>query len=162
MEIEQEKFLKAKKEAEIYYKTIGQIYCPYLNEKIAFNAKGLEHLKFKTRERARTVSDQYIRLKLLKLAPHILSKSHTLQDFFETSEFEDQKINSRWERRFVRVTYYGFIAIINQARIKIIVKEIQGGNKFFWSLIPFWKNNKKNTQGCNNKKILHSGDLQSD
>lgn len=163
MEIEQGKFLKAKEEAENYYKTIGQIYCPYLKEKISFNTKGLEHLKFKDKNKARIISDQYIRLKLLKLAPHIIEKSNTLQDFFETKKFEQQKINSRWEYRFVKVTYYGFVAIINNARIKIIIKEIEGGNKFFWSLIPFWKNNRKNSgNNFENKKILHAGDMEAD
>ena len=100
--------------------------------------------------------DQYIRLRLLKLAPQIISKSHTLQEFFETKRFEKQKINSRWENRLIQVVYYGFVAIINGARIKVIVKEVEGGSKFFWSIIPFWKNDKKNSQ---NKKILHAGDM---
>ncbi|MDR3583527.1 MAG: hypothetical protein P4L62_04170 [Candidatus Pacebacteria bacterium] len=163
MEIDQIKFLKVKEEAENYYKTIGQIHCPYLGGKISFNTKGLEHLKFKNKNKARIKSDQYIRLKLLKLAPHILEKSNTLQEFYETRKFEQQKINSRWEYKMVEVSYYGFVAIINGARIKIIVKEIEGGNKFFWSLIPFWKNNQKNSGNkFNNKKILHAGNMEDD
>lgn len=159
-----ERFDKVKKEAEEFYKQIGEIYCPYLRGKVTFNTKGLEHLKFKGKNRARLVADQYIRLKLLKLAPQIIEKSHTLQDFYETKKFEQQKMNSRWENRLTKVTYYGFVAIINQARIKIIIKETEGGNKFFWSLIPFWKNNQKNSGNNNlpNKKILHAGDMEGD
>jgi hypothetical protein len=121
-------------------------------------------LKFKGKNRARLVIDQYVRLKLLKLAPHIIEKSHTLQEFYETQKFEQQKINSRWENRLIKVTYYGFVAIVNQARIKIIIKQTEGGNKFFWSLIPFWKNNRKNSGNNNlpNKKILHAGDMEGD
>ena len=159
MEIEQKKFDRVKTESEAYYKTIGDVHCPYLKGNVSFNSKGLEHLKFKERNKARLLLDQYIRLKLLKTAPHILNNSHTVQEFFETNKFEQQKINSRWEYRSVKVTYYGFVAIISGARIKVIVKEVAGGNKFFWSLIPFWKNKVKNGQ---NKKILHAGDLEAD
>lgn len=163
MEIPLDKFKKIKEEAEEFYKKIGEIRCPYFKEKIAFNAKGLEHLKFKDKNKARLVADQFIRLKLLKLAPYVIENSHTLQEFFETKKLEKQKINSRWESRLIEVKYYGFVAIINGARIKIIVKQITGGNKFFWSLIPFWKNNQKNSgSSLPNKKILHAGDLEND
>lgn len=163
MEIDETKFLRVKQESEAYYKTIGQIRCPYFGETVSFNSKGLEHLKFKNKNKARVKKDQYIRLKLLKLAPHILEKSHTLQELFETKKFEKQKINSRWETRLIDVSYYGFVAIINGSRIKIIVKEIEGGSKFFWSLIPFWKINQKNSGAkMENKKILHAGDMEGD
>ena len=163
MEVSLDKFKRVKEEAEKFYKQIGEIHCPYFKENVAFNTKGLEHLKFKEKNKARLVVDQYIRLKLLKLAPQIIEKSHTLQDFYETKKFEQQKMNSRWENRLIEVKYYGFVAIINGARIKIIVKQITGGNKFFWSLIPFWKNNQKNS-GNNllNKKILHAGNMEDD
>lgn len=163
MDIAQEKFDKSKLEAEDAYRAVGDVYCPYLKEKIAFNAKGLEHVKLKKRNKARSKTDQYIRLRLLILAPKIINLSHTLQEFYETKKLETQKINSRWEDRIRVVRYYGFVAIINTARIKIIVKEIDGGNKFFWSIIPFWKNSQKNS-GDNgiNKKILHAGNLEED
>ncbi len=58
------------------------------------------------------------------------------------------------------VRYYVFVAIINEARIKVIIKEIEGGVKFFYSLYPSWKvtldiNGQK-------KKKFYSGDLESD
>ena len=144
--------------AEEEYRKIGEVFCPYLQGKVSFNAKGLDHIKFKDWDKARPVQDQYMRLRLLKIAPEILKKSHTLQEFFEKNRLERQKINSRWEMRMIHVKYYGFVSIVNTHRIKIIVKEIQGGSMFFWSLIPFWKT-RKDTAGTN-KKILHEGDLE--
>jgi len=158
MEFTEADFDSVKKLAEEYYKTIGEVNCPYLKDKVAFNAKGLDHIKFKEWDKARSVQDQYVRLRLLKIAPQILQQSHTLQEFFETNKMERQKINSRWENRMINVKYYGFVAIVNKHRLKVIVKEIQGGNKFFWSLIPFWKTRKDAING--NKKILHEGDLE--
>jgi hypothetical protein len=58
----------------------------------------------------------------------------------------------------VIVRYYGFIAILEKVRIKVIIKEVEGGNKFFWSIIPFWKVRKENNQ---TQKILHKGDPES-
>lgn len=160
MVIDQERFNKVRQEAEALYKSIGDIYCPYLKDKIAFNAKGLDHIKFKEWDKARSMVDQYIRLRLVKLAPEIIKQSHTLQEFYETNRLERQKINSRWESRSIKVRYYGFVAIVNKARVKIIIKEVEGGKKFFWSIIPFWKP-KKDEEGNRIKKILHEGDLET-
>lgn len=159
MEFSPDQFEIAKERAETAYKQIGEIYCPYLKDKVSFNAKGLDHIKFKEWDKARSVQDQYVRLRLIEIAPRILKDSHTLQEFFEINKMERQKINSRWEWRAVKVTYYGFVAIINGYRIKVIVKEIVGGKKFFWSLIPFWKTRKDLASNAN-KKVLHEGDLE--
>lgn len=154
-------FEAVKQRAETYYKTIGEVNCPYLKDKVLFNIKGLNHIKFKKWDKARSIQDQYVRLRLLKIAPLVVSRSHTLQEYFETSRFERQKINSRWEKRLTTVHYYAFVAIINGHRVKVIVKEMEGGGKFFWSLIPFWKTRKDLADGKNsNKKILHEGDLE--
>lgn len=159
MEIDQTRFDEIKSEAEKTYKTFGDVLCPYLHSNVTFNSKGLEHLKFKDRNKARSIQDQYIRLRLLKLAAGIISKSHTLQEYYETNHMEKINTNSQWTQRMVKVRYYGFISIVNNTRIKVIVKQIQEGKKFFWSIIPFWKNDIKNTY---NKKILHAGDLEND
>ncbi len=157
--IDQEKFDKLKKDREGFYKTIKEVHCPYFKEKVAFNAKGLDHIKFKEWDKARLIREQYARFKLLKFAPEIIKNSHTLQEFHETKRLERQKINSRWERRALIVRYYGFVAIIRRFRLKIIIKEVEGGKKFFWSIIPFWKA-KKNFINSQYKKILHEGDLE--
>lgn len=155
--VNQKKFEKTKKEAEEYYKNIGEIYCPYFQNKVIFNARGLEHLKFKGREKARLITDQYMRLRLISLAPEITKKSHTLQGISETKHFEYEKRSSRWENILKQVIYYEFIAVIKKTRIKVIIKQVGDGPKFFWSLIPFWRMNKNN-----NKRMLHNGNPEID
>ena len=150
-------FLKVKNEAEKFYKRIGDIYCPYFKEKIAFNTKGLKHLKFKANRQARPEKDQYSRLKLIHLTPEVLKESHTLQGIWQIRRFEVQKMNSRWERVMKDVTYYEFIAVIDTIRIKVIIKQVFGGEKHFWSVIPFWGIDK-----VTSKRILHSGNLEND
>ena len=69
-----EDFVKTRDEAEKFYETIGSVYCPYFQEKIVFNVKGLKHLKFKSDRQARPYRDQYPRLKLLHLAPEVIKR----------------------------------------------------------------------------------------
>jgi len=153
------KFNKMKKESIKFYNDISKIKCPYFqNEKIVFNNKGMKHLKFKSWNKTRSIKDQYMRLKLLKYAPEIIKKSHTLQELCEKKSFERIQINSRWEQRMLGITYYGFVAIIDEVRIKVIIKETEGGKKYFWSIIPCWKQDKP----VLDKKILHEGDLEKD
>lgn len=161
MDIDIEKFKRIKENAEKFYKQIGEVYCPYFQEAISFNTKGLDHIKFGEWNKARPIKQQYMRLRLLWLAPEVIKKSHTLQEFHETKRFERQKINSRWEKRMIMVRYYGFVAITgnSKTKLKIIIKEVEGGKKFFWSIIPFWKTKKDIING-QYKKILHNGDLE--
>ena len=155
MEIDESKFKKTKEDAERYYKNVQSISCPYFGCKVIFNAKGLEHIKFKGRRKARSQKDQYIRLRLISLAPKIIESSHTLQGISETKHFEYKKVNSRWENILQDVVYYEFIAVVKRVRIRIIVKQVENGQKHFWSIIPFWKDK-------NNKRILHSGNPEVD
>lgn len=119
------------------------MYCPYLKETVSFGAQGLEHIKFKRREKARVERDQFMRFKLIHLAPEVLKLSHTLQGVFHTKKFERIRINSRTDTVLKPVIYYEFIAVIKRNRMKIIVKQIDGGESFFWSIVPFWGMNEE-------------------
>lgn len=136
-------FALVKERGELFYQTIGQVYGPYFKEKISFNAQGLEHLKFKARGKARNLEDQYMRFKLIALAPKILGVSGTLQGLLQTNVFERVKVHHRTDTILRPVSYYEFIAIMEQVRVKILVKQVEDGEKFFWSIIPFWGTNSK-------------------
>jgi len=153
----EEDFEKVRDQAEKFYKTIDQIHCPYFGEKIAFNAKGLRHLKFKSDQQARSRKDQYSRLKFLRLAPRVLFESHTVQGIWKTKKFEEQKTNSKWKHIAKDVVFYEFIAVLDSVRLKVIVKEVLGGEKHFWSVIPFWDIDKENS-----RRVLHSGNPEDD
>ena len=153
-------FNEIKEKAEKLYKTIGKVKCPYLKEKVAFNVRGLKHLKFKSDQQARIKIDQYSRLKLLHLAPQILEKSYTLQGIWRTKQFEEQKTNktnNKWKHIMKDVVFYEFIAVLDNIRLKVIVKEVVGGEKHFWSIIPYWGINK-----ATGKRILHGSKVEYD
>jgi hypothetical protein len=150
-------FEKTKKEGEKFYKTISEVYCPYFCEKVSFDARGLEHLKFKRRGKSRPDEDQYMRIKLIHLAPEILKLSHTLQGKLETTKFENIKTNNRWEHTMRKVTYFEFIAMIKRERCKIIIKQVESDKLFFWSIIPFWGMNQDTMT-----RIFHHGVPEED
>ena len=156
-----EQFEKIKQDAELFYEGIDSMYCPYLRTKVNFNAKGLDHIKMKSWNKTRLISDQYLRLKFLKLVPEILQASGTLQEIHESKNFERVKNIGKWQNIMKNVTYYGFVAIVNKVKIKIIVKKIGNGQSYFWSVIPFWKT-QKDPICQQTKKVFHEGDLEND
>lgn len=129
------------------YRTWSSVYCPYLQEHVYFNIKGLRHIKFKSWRKARLLEDRRVRLRYLHLAPTIVRKSHTLQEY-KTSTNTPATL------------YYAFVAILENVRLKIIVKQEPGKKPYFWSIIPFWKTMKDN-ENMQTKKIFHEGDLEN-
>lgn len=157
-DIDPAKFEKARTEAEEFYKNIERVRCPFFKEDVAFNAKGIEHIKFHRIRQARSHRDQYIRFRLISLAPRIIQESHTLQGVSTRNVLERVKTNSRWETVMRTATYYEFVAVINSYRMRVIVKEIKDGQgKYFWSIIPFWKMDKITGQ-----RIMYSGKPEID
>lgn len=161
MDFTPEKFNKLKDQAEIFYNGINSTRCPYFQSEIHFNSKGWEHLIFKDWNKTRLISDQYSRLRHIKLAPEVIQNSRTLQGVWTTQKFERiKKKDGSWQRILKLTTYYEFIAVMeshgSKVRVKVIVKQVDGGEKFFLSIIPFWGANK------NGGRIMHSGNPESD
>ena len=161
MEFTIEKFNEVKYEAENFYNKIGKIYCPFFNEDVHFNIKGLDHLVFKEWNKTRTIKDQFVRFRHIKIAPEIIRQSKTLQGLWTTQKFERVKVHSRWDKVLKLITYYEFIAVMDshgsKIRVKVIVKQVEGGEKFFLSIIPFWGIDKST-----GSRIIHSGHPESD
>lgn len=108
-------------------------------------------------KKARLEQDQYMRFKLLYLVPEILKLSHTLQGIFEIKKFERIRMHSRTETVLKLVKYYEFIAVIKRNRVKVVVKQIEDGHKFFWSIVPFWGMNRETMS-----RMLHDGMPEED
>ena len=161
MEFTEEKFNEVKHEAEDFYNSLNKVRCPYFGEYIHFNSKGLEHLIFKGFNRSRPVQDQFARLRHIKLAPEVITNSKTLQGVWKTQKFERLKRKNGWEKVLKHTTYFEFIAILeshgSKVRVKVIVKQVDGAEKHFLSIIPFWGVN-KNT----GEKVMHSGNPEND
>ena len=154
---DEQDFEEVKAKAEALYAAVDAVYCPYFGKEVVFNAKGWEHVKFKGRDRARSRHDQYVRFKLFPLAQEVLQKSHTVQGIWKTKKFEPHKTNSRWEHILKEIVFHEFIAVLENVRLKVVVKETREEERYFWSVIPFWK-----VDATNSKRVLHSGNPESD
>jgi hypothetical protein len=150
-------FETVREHAEAAYAALEPVWCPYFKEPIAFNAKGIRHIKFKGDQRARPRHDQYARLKLLPMASKVLAASSTVQGISHARQFEMSKTNSRWERTLRNVYFYEFVAVLDHVRVRVIVKQVDGGEKHFWSIMPYWRVNP-----ATKHRIIHTGDPEND
>ena len=153
------KFEQVRKTAEGNYKSIGKVKCPYLDDDVHFNAEGFEHILYKKWDTPRSKQEQYTRLKLLPLAVKVISQSHTLQEYNENKTFIRVQSNSKWNKELKLLRYYIFMAIINNVLVKVVVREIEGRNKNFYSIIPKWRTEVKTGE---RKRILYTGNPEED
>ncbi len=149
------KLMKAK--GDDLYKSLEDVYCPYFKEKVAFNAEGLEHISFRNRGKYRSEADQFMRFKYLHLVPEILKISRTVQGIRKIKKFEQVRMHNRTETVLKEVTYYQFIAVLGTVRIMVVVKQIENMQKYFFSIIPFWKMNREM-----NSRVIHEGNPEED
>ncbi len=134
----EEEFDAVKAQAEAEYAKFPEVTCPAIG-KVAFNTKGLDHLRMKRWNHARPKGDQFGRLKLLHLAPEVLKKSHTIQGLDEGNRMERIKIRGKWKTVMQWVAYYEFISVLKGCRIRVVVKKVGTDQAHFWSIIPYWK-----------------------
>lgn len=132
-----------RKSARDFYNNINSVFSPALKEKITFPAEGFNHIVFKNERTERERSSQILRFKLLPQAKKLIEISTTYQEFEETiGEFIIKKYKKKIkESRSVK--YWGIIAIIDNRKIKVIIRKIgDNGSLHFWSIVPAWTTNK--------------------
>src|SRR3989338_4933167 len=105
-----------------------KIECPaFPDELIAFNAKGINHLIYKgsrsRREDSRIITN-------IRLLPKAIKVLQLMPLFQEESSYAKDHIDYR---------FWTFEAVIDQRRIKVIVRQVGNGKKHFWSVIPAWR-----------------------
>ena len=119
-----------KKRARQAYSKIKKVKCPaFPKEKIVFNAKGFNHLFYQgsTKARTRTKHDASVRVKLLPRAVKLLKLMPIPQ---EESAYSFEK------RRY---RFWAFEGVVDERRIKVIIRQVGRGQKHFWSVIPGWR-----------------------
>ncbi|MFH0857882.1 MAG: hypothetical protein V1848_04000 [Candidatus Magasanikbacteria bacterium] len=131
---------KLRESSEFFYKKIGALRCPVLNnEFVHFTAEGFNHLIYKGARRERSKNDQITKFKLLSKAKDILEISTTFQEYDESLTMVRKKKFKKVVEESVTIKYWGFVAIINNFRVKVVVRQIGNGQKHFLSVIPAWK-----------------------
>lgn len=117
-----------KKRIKIIFRQTKEISCPAFNgEKISFNAKGINRLIYKGSRSRRDAKRINTNIRLLPRAIKLLKLSIFWQE--ETYYIKDN----------VNYKFWAFEAVVDNRRIKVIVRQVGKGRKHFWSVIPAWR-----------------------
>jgi len=77
-----------------------------------------------------------------------------MQEYCEARLFVRTKTKGAWAKTLKNIRYYVFVAIIGELRLKVIVKQIEEGQKNFHSIYPSWQIH-KDQQGNPIKKFYY-------
>ncbi len=136
-------YQKLREDAQKFYNEIGRVFSPAFNEQVNFNSEGFNHIVFKSHRTERERPSQILRFKLLSRAVRLIKLSTTYQEFEEkTKEFDIENYGKK-SRKSKSVKYWGIIAIVDNRKIKVIIRKIgDNGAMHFWSIVPAWTTNK--------------------
>jgi len=138
----EEEYETLKESSRSFYSGIGKIFSLALNAPIHFTSEGFNHIIYKQTHSERDRSVQIMRFKLLDRAKKLVELATTYQEYEETLKECEVKSFKRKERRAQVVRYWGLIAIIDNRKIKVIIRKIgENGNCHFWSIVPSWVTN---------------------
>ena len=105
-----------------------EIFCPaFPKEKIIFNAKGINHLIYKGGRSRRELSRIETNIRLLPSAINVLKVMPLAQE------------ETFYTRKDKKYQFWTFEAVIDNRRIKVIIRQVGRGRKHFWSVIPAWR-----------------------
>jgi len=151
---------KIREDARQFYQTIDNIRCPALgHQPIHFTSEGFNHLIYKGNRKERDKSVQIMKFKLLSKAVELIKITTTYQEYDESLTTIRRERFKKIVHESATVRYWGFVAIIRDYRIKVIMRSIGNGQKHFLSVIPAWSTNYyRNIKVISNAK----GDLSED
>lgn len=134
-------YVKTRREAEEFYKSVGNVRCPALGgECVHFTSEGFNHLVYKSgKKQPRNPAVQIMRFELLSKATILLEQTTTFQEYEEEYRYVPVNRHGTYHREIMLVRLWGFVAIINKFRIKVVVQQVGNGRKQFYSVIPAWK-----------------------
>jgi|SRR5690606_14443902 len=153
-------YLLIKNNAYKYYKQIKRVYCPHLKCYVRYNSKGFWHIIYRSEGKKREAQAQLLRFQLVPKTIKLLNLTHTIQEYDSITIESTVTDHKSKVKKLVKTQFFGYIAIIDGWKIKVIVKRVGNGNPFFWSVIPNWiTNNKRDSL----KKFQNfKGDLNHD
>lgn len=120
------------------YSTFGFVDSPALGQKIIFDSEGFNHLVYEAPKKPRNKMSQILRFDMLQKAKFILETSTTYQEYDE--EIVYKKVNRKgfWVKMNVFVKSWGFVAIVQKFRVKVVVTQEGNGAIKFLSVAPAW------------------------
>jgi len=121
------------REKRAWYKTVGKVRCPILNEDVIFNSKGFYHLRYDTFGKARSVKEQSYKLGLLPLVIPVIKNATKVHDYKKEQYSKPLgKYFEIWELK----------EVVGQQNtlVSVVLRRIGNGNITFLSV---WKRKDK-------------------
>lgn len=116
-----------KEEFKKIYSSVGSISGEFINEDVSFNGKGLNHIYYSGNRSPRPSGDIAIRQHIFKKAVALVKKSKMLAGSHIVY------------RQGKDITYYELVGLIDNRRIKVVLRRLGKGSVHFWSVIPAWQ-----------------------
>jgi hypothetical protein len=132
-QITENNYQNAKKRAKEFYKTIGRLWCPVLNDYVVFNNVGFQHL-IRKGHRPRLMSDQTRRFYLLESAEDILTNMKAKVAFEEKNIISAPNKTDKKSSVQSRVIFWKISARQNEKTIIVVVRQIASKQKHFFSI----------------------------
>jgi len=140
------KYEKIKEATENFYKKYNKLYSPFFDDQIYFTSEGFNHLVYKNARTERNRSVQIMKFQLFPKAIKVIELSSTVQEYDEMLTMVEKKMKKKKIKESKIVKYWGFVAIINKQRIKVIIRQIgENGKLHFWSVMPAWNSGQYRT-----------------
>jgi len=141
MQGEAKDYENKREEAEEFYKSVGNVRCAALGgECVHFTSEGFNHLVYKSgKKQPRHQSVQVMKFELLPKAMLLLEQTTTFQEYEEEYRYVAVNRHGGYRNENMLVRAWGFVAIINRFRLKVVVEQVGNGKKYFYSVIPAWK-----------------------
>jgi len=111
-----------------WYKKIGKVFCPTMNEWVIFNAKGFRHLRYDGSGVLRSQEQQVYRMHLFQFLVGVLDSPDPAVEY--------KKQYSKYEGR--NVEYWAIKQnVADRKEVVVILRRIGTGNITFYSI---WRN----------------------
>ena len=129
-------YKEIRENAKKYFNELPIIKCSAVSEDINFSIEGFNHVIYKKGNVERNRVQQMIRFQLFPSMVKLISLTTTYQEYEEINkEFSVRRYGRRIKKKKL-VRYWGIIAIIDEQKIKVILRKIGNGQTCFWSIIP--------------------------
>jgi len=133
---------KYKNQLKIIFDETKEVNCPaFSKEKIIFNAKGINHLIYKGSRSRREISRIETNIRLLPGAIKVLKVMPLAQE------------EMFYVRENIKYQFWTFEAVIDNRRIKVIIRQVGNGKKHFWSVIPTWRKDRFGVLNAQKRKL---------
>jgi hypothetical protein len=128
-----------KAEAEELYNSVGHVVSPALGGvKIHFTSDGFHHLMNTKNRYPRPQEEWLTKLKYLPRAIDLLRIATTYQEYDVFSENVRIKRKKKKIMAVSEVKYWGIIGIIDNKKVRVVVRKAGNGQHQFCSVMPCW------------------------